>query len=130
MAIEITIPRLGWSMDEGVFTGWLKADGDSIRIHLYDHQESIDGTLHHEMAHHLMALNSELFDEIGPQMPESPMLGHLDDFLSNYTSVEQPEEFAAETFAFFKTKPELLQQLDPSLYKTTANWWQTHAAVA
>jgi pyruvate dehydrogenase E2 component (dihydrolipoamide acetyltransferase) len=31
MAIEITIPRLGWSMDEGVFVGWLKGDGDSVR---------------------------------------------------------------------------------------------------
>ena len=31
MAFEITIPRLGWSMEEGVFSGWLKQDGDTIR---------------------------------------------------------------------------------------------------
>jgi pyruvate dehydrogenase E2 component (dihydrolipoamide acetyltransferase) len=31
MAIEITIPRLGWNMDEGTFVGWLKQDGDAIR---------------------------------------------------------------------------------------------------
>jgi len=31
MAHEITIPRLGWSMEEGVFSGWLKKDGDAIR---------------------------------------------------------------------------------------------------
>jgi pyruvate dehydrogenase E2 component (dihydrolipoamide acetyltransferase) len=31
MAIEITIPRLGWSMDEGIFVGWLKQDGESVR---------------------------------------------------------------------------------------------------
>ena len=31
MAIPITIPRLGWNMDEGVFAGWLKQDGESIR---------------------------------------------------------------------------------------------------
>jgi pyruvate dehydrogenase E2 component (dihydrolipoamide acetyltransferase) len=31
MAIEITIPRLGWSMDEGVFVGWLKGNGDPVR---------------------------------------------------------------------------------------------------
>ncbi len=31
MAIAITIPRLGWNMDEGVFAGWLKKDGDAIR---------------------------------------------------------------------------------------------------
>lgn len=28
--IEITIPRLGWSMDEGTFSAWLKQDGDWI----------------------------------------------------------------------------------------------------
>src|SRR5438128_61474 len=31
MAITITIPRLGWNMDEGVFHGWLKHDGDPVR---------------------------------------------------------------------------------------------------
>jgi pyruvate dehydrogenase E2 component (dihydrolipoamide acetyltransferase) len=31
MAIAITIPRLGWNMDEGVFAGWLKQDGDTVR---------------------------------------------------------------------------------------------------
>jgi pyruvate dehydrogenase E2 component (dihydrolipoyllysine-residue acetyltransferase) len=31
MAIPITIPRLGWNMEEGVFGGWLKADGDTVR---------------------------------------------------------------------------------------------------
>jgi pyruvate dehydrogenase E2 component (dihydrolipoamide acetyltransferase) len=31
MAIPITVPRLGWSMDDGVFVGWLKADGATIR---------------------------------------------------------------------------------------------------
>ena len=30
MAIEITIPRLGWSMDEGTFGEWLIADGDVV----------------------------------------------------------------------------------------------------
>jgi pyruvate dehydrogenase E2 component (dihydrolipoamide acetyltransferase) len=31
MPREIVIPRLGWSMDEGTFVGWLKADGDMVR---------------------------------------------------------------------------------------------------
>ena len=30
MAIEITIPRLGWDMTEGVFAGWLKQDGAAV----------------------------------------------------------------------------------------------------
>jgi pyruvate dehydrogenase E2 component (dihydrolipoamide acetyltransferase) len=31
MANEITVPRLGWTMEEGTFGGWLKADGDNVR---------------------------------------------------------------------------------------------------
>lgn len=31
MAIPITIPRLGWNMEEGVFAGWLKPDGSTVR---------------------------------------------------------------------------------------------------
>jgi pyruvate dehydrogenase E2 component (dihydrolipoamide acetyltransferase) len=30
MAHPIQIPRLGWSMEEGVFVEWLKADGDTV----------------------------------------------------------------------------------------------------
>jgi pyruvate dehydrogenase E2 component (dihydrolipoamide acetyltransferase) len=31
MAIAITIPRLGWNMEQGIFLGWLKRDGESVR---------------------------------------------------------------------------------------------------
>ncbi len=31
MAFEITIPRLGWSMEEGTFVRWLKQDGEHVR---------------------------------------------------------------------------------------------------
>ncbi len=30
MPIEITVPRLGWSMEEGTFAGWLKHNGDRV----------------------------------------------------------------------------------------------------
>jgi pyruvate dehydrogenase E2 component (dihydrolipoamide acetyltransferase) len=30
MPIEITVPRLGWSMEEGTFSGWLKQNGDQV----------------------------------------------------------------------------------------------------
>lgn len=30
MATEIVVPRLGWSMDEGTFVEWLKADGEQV----------------------------------------------------------------------------------------------------
>jgi pyruvate dehydrogenase E2 component (dihydrolipoamide acetyltransferase) len=31
MAIDITIPRLGWNMDEGIFVAWLKNEGDFVK---------------------------------------------------------------------------------------------------
>lgn len=31
MQIEIKVPRLGWSMDEGIFGSWLKKDGDLVK---------------------------------------------------------------------------------------------------
>src|SRR5688572_17640756 len=32
VAIPITVPRLGWSMEEGTFVEWLKRDGDTINV--------------------------------------------------------------------------------------------------
>jgi pyruvate dehydrogenase E2 component (dihydrolipoamide acetyltransferase) len=31
VAISITVPRLGWSMEEGVLVGWIKKDGDPVK---------------------------------------------------------------------------------------------------
>jgi pyruvate dehydrogenase E2 component (dihydrolipoamide acetyltransferase) len=31
MAIEVLVPRLGWTMEEGVFVRWLKNDGESVQ---------------------------------------------------------------------------------------------------
>ena len=31
MPIEILVPRLGWSMEEGAFVAWLKREGDFVR---------------------------------------------------------------------------------------------------
>jgi len=30
MAIPVTVPRLGWTMEEGTLVEWLKADGDTV----------------------------------------------------------------------------------------------------
>src|SRR5580698_1702979 len=30
MSVEIKVPRLGWSMEEGTFVEWLKRDGDFV----------------------------------------------------------------------------------------------------
>jgi len=32
MAIEIVVPRSGWSMEEGTFAGWLKKEGDKVAV--------------------------------------------------------------------------------------------------
>ena len=32
MATEVTVPRLGWSMEEGTFQEWLKADGERVEV--------------------------------------------------------------------------------------------------
>ena len=32
MATEVTIPRLGWNMEEGTFIGWLKSDGQHVAV--------------------------------------------------------------------------------------------------
>jgi pyruvate dehydrogenase E2 component (dihydrolipoamide acetyltransferase) len=31
MAVSIVIPRLGWNMEEGIFHGWLKQEGEAVR---------------------------------------------------------------------------------------------------
>src|SRR5579871_4427893 len=31
MAIEIVMPKLGWTMEEGVLAEWIKHDGDSVQ---------------------------------------------------------------------------------------------------
>src|ERR1043166_2472628 len=31
MPKEIIVPRLGWTMEEGTFAGWLKQEGDLVR---------------------------------------------------------------------------------------------------
>jgi pyruvate dehydrogenase E2 component (dihydrolipoamide acetyltransferase) len=32
MAVEVMVPRLGWSMESGVFGQWLKQDGDAVAV--------------------------------------------------------------------------------------------------
>lgn len=31
MAVEVLVPRLGWTMEEGTFGGWLRKDGDEVQ---------------------------------------------------------------------------------------------------
>src|SRR5262245_5214637 len=31
MAVELVMPRLGWTMEEGIFIEWLKRDGEQVQ---------------------------------------------------------------------------------------------------
>lgn len=31
MAVEIVMPRFGWTMEEGVLVEWMKRDGDAVK---------------------------------------------------------------------------------------------------
>ncbi len=106
---------------------WIAFDDDSAEIRLFDHQEAIGSTLHHEVAHHLIDTHPDLLEQVTPHISGSPLLDQLHVDLHEYNLADQPEEFAADAFSYFKTKPELLHEIDPALYKTIATWWQNHA---
>jgi len=46
MPIPVTIPRLGWNMEQGTFIEWLKADGDTVqpgdRIYRLEGEKSVE----------------------------------------------------------------------------------------
>lgn len=91
MAIEIVVPRLGWSMDEGTFGGWLKQDGDSVQ----------PGEMLFVLEGEKSAEDIECFDagilripQNGPQTGDTVTVGQLLGFL-----VEQGEELPTEKLA-------------------------------
>ena len=91
MAIEITIPRLGWSMDEGLFAEWVKCDGEFIKagepIFLLETEkalqevESVDSGYLHVAAE-------------GPQPGETVRVGTLIGWL--LTEGEQPPQKSSD----------------------------------
>lgn len=68
MPIEITIPRLGWSMDEGNFTAWIKKEGELIKA----------GELLFTMESEKAAQDIEAVDSgILKLLPDSPQAGDV-----------------------------------------------------
>lgn len=76
--IEITVPRLGWSMEEGTFAQWLKNDGDWVT----------SGDMLYVLEGDKASQEVESFDEgilcIGPTSPKAgdtvrvgQVIGHL-----------------------------------------------------
>src|SRR5262249_38701766 len=79
MASEIRVPRLGWNMEEGVFLGWLKRDGEAVKAGepLY----TLEGD---KSAQEIEALDSGILriDPNGPQEGDAirvgTLLGHVE----------------------------------------------------
>src|ERR1700704_3208204 len=78
MPIEIIIPRLGWSMEEGTFVAWLKQDGELVRAG--EALFSIEGD---KAVQEIESIDSGIL-RIAPNAPKpgdpirvGPLLGHL-----------------------------------------------------
>ena len=78
MPNEITVPRLGWNMDEGVFAGWLKLDGDPVRAG--DPLFSLEGE---KATQDVEALDAGVLrlaanaPQVGDVVAVGPVIGHL-----------------------------------------------------
>jgi pyruvate dehydrogenase E2 component (dihydrolipoamide acetyltransferase) len=110
MPIPITIPRLGWNMDEGNFAGWLKSNGDKIeagdRIFSLESEkateeiETLDsGTLH-------ISPNGP---KVGDRIEVGAIIGYL---LKPGESAPGPKSHEQKTAAqqpkeFHRAKPEI-----------------------
>src|SRR5258706_3073881 len=80
MLIQITVPRLGWTMEEGTFVGWLKRDGE--RVEVGEPLFTLDGD---KALQEVEATDSGIL-RIGPDAPApgttvrvGDLLGHLID---------------------------------------------------
>jgi nucleoside-diphosphate-sugar epimerase len=78
MSITLTVPRLGWSMEEGAFVAWLKRDGETV--HAGDPLFSIEGD---KAVQEVESLDSGIL-RIAPHGPKpgdpirvGDVLGHL-----------------------------------------------------
>src|SRR5690349_14907325 len=78
MPIQITVPRLGWSMEEGAFVAWLKQDGEWVQAG--DALFSIEGD---KAVQEIDSMDSGILriapDAPGPGAPikVGDLLGHL-----------------------------------------------------
>src|SRR5262245_54683102 len=98
MAIEIIVPRLGWSMEEGAFVAWLKKDGERVRAG--EALFSIEG---HKAVQEIESIDSGIL-RIAPDCPQAggavrvgDVLGHLlaeHETLSNHTDIDDDQNHA------------------------------------
>jgi pyruvate dehydrogenase E2 component (dihydrolipoamide acetyltransferase) len=91
MTIEIRMPRLGWTMEEGAFGEWLKADGDAIQPG--DLLYTVEGD---KATQEVEALDAGILriDPAGPRGGDMVTVGTL---LAYLTKPGEPVTFAPST---------------------------------
>jgi pyruvate dehydrogenase E2 component (dihydrolipoamide acetyltransferase) len=110
MALLITVPRLGWNMEEGVFVEWLKQDGDSVKAGeplfrlegdkaVQDIESNDSGILH--------------IDPTGPRPGDRVVVGAI---LGYVAATGEMVSFAAPGRA---TTPASIRQEDPTVAAVT-----------
>lgn len=91
---EIILPRLGWNMEEGVFLGWLKRDGENVKVG--EPLFSVEGD---KSIQEIEATESGILriapggPKEGDTLPVGAVIGHLESSVSNSTATpDQPIE--------------------------------------
>src|SRR4051794_20840183 len=105
MPIEIIVPRLGWSMEEGAFVAWLKKEGEVVKAG--EPLFSIEGD---KAIQEIESLDSGIL-RIGPNCPKpgqslrvGDVLGHLHS--ANAKQSETGSAGTAPTVGLTSSKPE------------------------
>ena len=93
MAIEIIVPRLGWSMEEGVFVAWLKKDGEFVRAG--DALFSIEGD---KAVQEIESLDSGVL-RIAADAPKTGEPVHVGDVLGYLLTAEEAKAGAEKKIA-------------------------------
>jgi pyruvate dehydrogenase E2 component (dihydrolipoamide acetyltransferase) len=90
LAVEIKVPRLGWSMEEGTFVEWLKRDGELVEAGqpLF----SIEGD---KAIQDVEAIGSGIL-RISPGAPESGEAVRVGATLAYLVGAHEPDPFAAD----------------------------------
>ncbi len=104
---EIVLPRLGWTMEQGIFMGWLKRDGESVKA-----GESLYGVEGDKSYQEIEAIESGALriaaggPKNGDTIPVGAVLGHIE-------VAGQTRSPAAATFIQHAAdeKPVLLNQI-------------------
>ncbi len=111
MAIEIKVPRLGWSMEEGTFIEWLKREGQTVQAG--EPLFAIEGD---KAIQEVEAIGSGIL-RIAPKAPEN---GETVKVGTTLAFLVEPEE--AETFNTTPATAPDTTMPDTTMIDTTAVW--------